>query len=199
MASLMRRLVPASTRVSVLPFAPVRQPAKIVADQQSSDQDFQFVYVASGEAHKNHLVLLEAWRLLKEMGFQPKLCLTLDKLRDATLCANIEARTREDGLAVTNLGWLSQDALARLYQKSGALIYPSTGESLGLPLIEAREAGLPILAPELDYVRDLVDPVQTFDPHSAMSIARAVRRHLNSPDTLVAVHSASHFLSEALR
>ena len=38
---------------------------------------------------------------------------------------------------------------------------------------------MPILAPELDYVRDVVEPDQTFDPNSPTSIARAVLRHLN--------------------
>lgn len=66
-----------------------------------------------------------------------------------------------------------------LYQRAGALIYPSTMESLGLPLIEARRMGLPIIASERDYVRDIIDPEQSFDPLSPVSIARAVERFLN--------------------
>jgi glycosyltransferase involved in cell wall biosynthesis len=57
------------------------------------------------------------------------------------------------------------------------LIYPSLFESFGLPLLEARQAGLPIIAAELDYVRDIVEPVVSFDPESALSIARAVMRY----------------------
>jgi glycosyltransferase involved in cell wall biosynthesis len=67
-------------------------------------------------------------------------------------------------------------------------------ESFGLPLIEARQAGLPILASELDYVRDVVDPEQTFDPDSPMSIARAVKRFLGVEVTPIPLLSASQFL-----
>jgi hypothetical protein len=56
---------------------------------------------------------------------------------------------------------------------------------LGLPLIEAREAKVDIIAAELDYVRDVVTPVQTFDPNSPISIARSVKRYLNIPTALV--------------
>jgi glycosyltransferase involved in cell wall biosynthesis len=199
MAVLMRRLVPAETRVSVMPFAPANQPAARVSELPDSGKDFQFVYIASGEAHKNHFILIEAWRLLKEAGLRPSLGLTLDGTKDASLCVKIEALARDNDLAVTNLGWLKPHELASLYEKSGALIYPSTGESLGLPLVEARDAGLPVLAAELDYVRDVVEPAETFDPGSPLSIARAVRRHLNSSDKPVVMRSAAQFLSEALR
>jgi hypothetical protein len=33
-------------------------------------------------------------------------------------------------------------------------------------------------ASELDYVRDVLDPEQSFDPESATSIARAVKRFM---------------------
>ena len=36
---------------------------------------------------------------------------------------------------------------------------------------------MPILAAERDYVRDVVAPVVSFDPESALSIARAVMRY----------------------
>jgi hypothetical protein len=51
-----------------------------------------------------------------------------------------------------------------LYNKVGAAIFPSTFESLPLRLIEARQAGLSVLASQLDYVRSR--PGQTFDPES---------------------------------
>ncbi len=59
-----------------------------------------------------------------------------------------------------------------------ALIFPSKTESLGLPLIEAASAGLPIIASELDFVRDVCVPNETFDPYSSTSISRAVKRLL---------------------
>ena len=62
------------------------------------------------------------------------------------------------------------------------MIFPSLLESFGLPLIEAEYFSTPILAPELDYVRDVVKPHQTFDAQSPVSICSAVLRFLNKEE-----------------
>jgi len=136
---------------------------------------YDFVYVASGEPHKNHHRLLQAWILLANRGFRPSLRLTLDTKRDAKLCAWVQRLVRRHGLRVVNKPVLPSQ-ISRLYGQCGALIYPSLFESFGLPLLEARCAGISIVAAERDYVRDVVAPVVSFDPESALSIARAVMR-----------------------
>lgn len=138
---------------------------------------WDFAYVADGEAHKNHRNLLAAWILLAQEGLRPSLALTLTK-RDERLAQEIDEAVRIYRLSITNLTELSRAEIFRLYEDSRALIFPSTSESFGLPLVEATRAGLPIIASELDYVRDVCTPVQTFDPRSPTSIARAVKRHL---------------------
>jgi glycosyltransferase involved in cell wall biosynthesis len=137
---------------------------------------FDFVYVASGEPHKNHIRLIEAWCLLADEGLFPMLCLTLDCKRFTKLCRLISEARKTRGVKIINFGELSHHDVSELYKNSCAAIYPSKFESFGLPLVEARQANLPILASELDYVRDLIDPEQVFDPDSAISIARAVKR-----------------------
>lgn len=142
-----------------------------------TERQFDFLYVASGEVHKNHAALIEAWGVLADDGVFPSLALTLAPEAAPSLCARV-AQAAARGLRIQNVGVLPHDRLLAMYRASGALIYPSSFESFGLPLIEARQAGLPVLAPELDYVRDVTDPDETFDPRSPISIARAVRRHL---------------------
>ncbi len=137
---------------------------------------YDYLYVASGEPHKNHRRLLQAWILLANRGFLPSLCLTLDTQRDAALCSWVEQLVRQHGLRLYNKP-LPLGQIYGLYAQCGTLIYPSLFESLGLPLLEARRAGLPIIAAERDYVRDLVVPAVSFDPESALSIARAVMRY----------------------
>ena len=66
------------------------------------------------------------------------------------------------------------------------------------PLIEAKQAGLPILASELDYVRDVLDPDQTFDPNSDISIARAVKRYLGIAEEPLPLQDANGFLDYIL-
>jgi len=101
-------------------------------------------------------------------------------------------------LRIENQGNLPHQGVKRLYRETQALIYPSSFESLGLPLIEARQAGLPVLAPELDYVRDVLDPEQTFDPHSPTSIARAVKRFLGIEENPLPLQNAREFIHRAL-
>ena len=155
-----------------------------------------FLYVASGEPHKNHRNLMEAWALLAMKEIRPGLYLTLDKNRFSDLCGWIEDKIKKLDLNVTNLGSISAHDLEGVYKESLALIYPSDFESLGLPLIEARCAGLPILASERDYVRDAVDPEATFDPGSPVSIARAVKRFLGIPEKPLPLLDAREFLSK---
>ena len=200
----MKRLMEIKTRgrvpVSVLPFvADPRGYARSLSQMKDQKNiDYDFVYVASGEPHKNHRRLIDAWCLLAEEGLFPSLCLTLDDIRFPELCRLIDEMRYQYGVKVTNAGGLPHHDVLELYKKSMAGIYPSTFESFGLPLIEARQAGLPVLASELDYVRDVLDPEQTFDPESAVSIARAVKRFLGLQEEPLPLQDAARFIEHLL-
>lgn len=186
--------------VRILPF--VAEPSghvRILAKLKTYKQAvFDFVYVASGETHKNHQKLIEAWCLLAVEGFFPSLCLTLNEVHFPRLCRLIDEMRQRYQVNVKNVGVLSHDDVLALYKKSVAMIYPSTFESFGLPLIEARQAGLPVLASELDYVRDVLDPEQSFDPDSSMSIARAVKRFMGMEERPLSLLNASQFLASVI-
>ena len=158
---------------------------------------WDFVYVADGEAHKNHRTLLAAWQLLAQDGLHPSLALTLSK-RDLVLKQELAALTDKAGLQIKDLGHLPHEKVLSLYATAKAMIFPSTSESFGLPLIEAAHAGLPVLASELDYVRDVCSPVQTFDPTSPVSIARAVKRFLEVPEPALQLLSPQEFWRKLL-
>lgn len=164
----------------------------VCAPSGSEEHAFDFIYPASGEAHKNHWRLIEAWELLAEDGHRPSLALTLGP-QDGELWARLQERIDRAGLAITNLGTLSRRRLEDVYAAAGALIYPSTTESFGLPLGEAVRLGIPIVAGELDYVRDVCMPAQTFDPNSAVSIMRAVKRHLPVEEKQLKLETADAF------
>ncbi len=159
---------------------------------------WDFVYVADGLPHKNHRTLIQAWQLLSGAGLSPSLALTLGP-RDGKLMREIEAIRDRSGLRITNLGHIGREEVFSLYANSRALIFPSTLESFGMPLIEAGSLGLPILASELDFVRDVCVPAESFDPTSPISISRAVRRFLGSPQPPVVPRSAAEFLAHVVR
>ncbi len=155
---------------------------------------YDFLYVASGEPHKNHKQLVEAWVILAAESIYPILCLTLHEENNRQLVKWINDMVLKYDLKITNAGFVAQSALAELYKQTKALIYPSTFESFGLPLIEARDANLAILASELDYVRDILDPEQTFEPSSPRSIARAVKRFLGYDEKVLPLVDPKSFL-----
>jgi len=198
MASSLKKLLGNKIEIVCLPFAACNTLLQKEGSTKSK-KIFDFIYVASGDPHKNHTKLLEAWQLLAEAGFKPSLALTVDPLAYPALSEDIVRISREFSLNIINLGQLSVEDVSSAYQSSSALIYPSRTESLGLPLIEAMFSGLAIIASEMDYVRDVVVPVETFDPDSPVSIARAVKRFLGNSEPTVQLQSAEEFLSEVLR
>jgi glycosyltransferase involved in cell wall biosynthesis len=142
------------------------------------DNIYDFIYVASGEPHKNHIKLIDAWVILANKNIYPSLCLTLDPVIYKSVLDEVEKLKVEHNLQIFNVGHVSNEAIYLHYASSGALIFPSLLESFGLPLIEAGKVGIPILASEMDYVRDVISPSQSFDPNSSLSISRAVERFL---------------------
>jgi glycosyltransferase involved in cell wall biosynthesis len=160
--------------------------------------EFEFVYVASGDPHKNHANLIAAWMLLADEHHFPSLLLTIDPQREPQLAVMIATARARHRLSIEIWPWQGNGKMAEIYKKAGALIYPSTIESLGLPLIEAAAAGLPIIASERDFVRDVVDPIESFDPESPLSIARAVKRYLGIGELALPLVSARDFLKSAL-
>lgn len=185
---------PGQPEVRVLPFVEAQHSPP---QRNGTVPVWDFVYVADGEAHKNHRALLAAWQLLARDGLHPSLALTLST-RDMALKQELADLTDKAGLRIKDLGHMQHENVLFLYAKSSAMIFPSISESFGLPLIEATHAGLPILASELDYVRDVCSPVQTFDPTSPVSIARAVKRFLAAPEPALQLRSPQEFWRELL-
>ena len=198
MSELFKKTVSSTINVEILPMFPGGVPYSRSLDYGRSyeNKDFTFVYPASEELHKNHRCLLEAFCILAKEDIFPKLQLTIDRHTD--LARHINYLKERDDINVINYGTITHNEVIRLYSQADALVFPSTLESFGLPLIEARYAKIPILASELDYVRDLVDPEQTFDPMSPKSIARALKRFMSIGDKDVRPEPVENFLSWVL-
>lgn len=186
------KTIGAQREVCVQPFAKKNNHVK--KSVRTTKPSKIFAYVASGLPYKNHKNLISAWCLLAEEGIFPTLFLTFDDTKFNSLSEFLSQKVFRFGLKITNLGELTPTEVARLYSEIDALIYPSVFESFGLPLVEAEDAGLPILASEIDYVRDLVEPDQTFDAESPISIARAVKRHIGEKDLKANIRDGTDFL-----
>ncbi|MCA6511703.1 MAG: glycosyltransferase [Chitinophagaceae bacterium] len=162
------RLNIANEQIQLIPFFP-----DCKVSEQSIRNDIQFIYVADGVPQKNHLTLLKAWEYLYEHhGLSPLLHLTLDQRYD-TLIQQITSLQKK-GIAIVNHGVISKDELNQLYSKCSYLVFPSLAESFGLPLIEAVQHGCGVLASDLPFVTDVIEPSDQFNPLLFNDIANRV-------------------------
>ena len=180
--------------MTIAPFVALPEALNDRNQADEGGRKYDFIYVGSGDPHKNHKNLIAAWVELGKDGLFPNLCLTVNPDVFPQVVAFIKSKKQQYGLNIENIDSVTgEDALA-LYESAEALIFPSTLESFGLPLIEARAAGLRVVASELDYVRDILDPDESFDPHSPTSIARAIKRMMKLESKVDSLISAQDFI-----
>jgi glycosyltransferase involved in cell wall biosynthesis len=175
---------------------PLMNPEQDACKTLAAERNYDFIYVASAEPHKNHLNLINAWNLLAQKNRFPSLLLTFDPKLFPKIQAAVHRSCELYRTQITNMGNLDKTGLFNLYRNTKCLVYPSKLESFGLPLLEAHNLGLKVVASELDFVRDLLDPDQTFNPNSPLSIMRAIERMEQYSVTRQQVYVADHFLEQ---
>jgi len=138
---------------------------------------FDFCYISLAHPHKNHLNLLRAIGILAKKGKVFKVALTVEYDKTEIL-SEIENINRMGGVEIINFGPVSKTEVCKIYSKSKCLIFPSTSESFGLPLVEASEVGLDVIAANLSYTFEVIEPSMTFDPYNPKEIATCMDKFL---------------------
>lgn len=130
-----------------------------------------FIYVSSGNPHKNHLNLLQAFRIFYDSNKVGELHLTIgDEFKELN---NMIFKMIADGYPIVNHGFVSRDSLGEIYGKAAFSIYPSLSESFGLGIIEAIENGCDMIGSDLPFMYAVCKPSLVFDPTKPESIAMA--------------------------
>lgn len=134
-------------------------------------------YPAASWPHKNHIILLRAYKILKmKYNFKDKLIFTGIRKE------NHEAIEKEiDRLSLTNsvihLGYLPYQDLPALYNIARLMVYPSLFEGFGMPIIEAMATGLPVTCSNTTSLPEIAgDAALFFDPNDPDDIAKIVIR-----------------------
>lgn len=136
-----------------------------------------YLYVADGSSQKNHMILLDAWTFFVQNNKKKNLTLhlTIDENNFNEIINKIKS-INNDQVKVVNHGWCTVDQIRDLYKKCNYLVYPSLAESFGLPLIEAAASGCKIIASDLPYVYEVIEPSLVFNPVNTESIVKALIR-----------------------
>jgi glycosyltransferase involved in cell wall biosynthesis len=134
------------------------------------------LYPANFWKHKNHEILISAFKLASQM--------TLDE--DIKLiCTGSPGDRKDDLVAMSSKagmsnrilfpGYLSNDELHSLINNSLGLIFPSLYEGFGMPIMEAMAAGVPVACSNISSLPEIaLDSAILFDPHDSVQVAEAI-------------------------
>jgi len=140
-------------------------------------KEYDFCYISMAHPHKNHKLLLKSLKLLDKYNIKCKIALTVENYRKELL-DDIELINLSSNIVIKNYGTISKSEVCRIYNKSKCLVFPSSEESFGLPLIEAAKLNLDIIAPNLYYVFDVVIPTLSFEINSEKDLAMKMKEYL---------------------
>ncbi len=149
-----------------------------------------FLMVGTIEPRKGHAQTLAAFEQLWQQGSQATLVIVG---KPGWMVDELVQRLHSHEEAGKRLFWLPRtgDAtLAALYARSAALIAASEGEGFGLPLVEAAQQGLRVIARDLPVFREVAgDSAFYFSGLSPASLATAIEAWLAQRHTSAAAQA----------
>jgi glycosyltransferase involved in cell wall biosynthesis len=145
-----------------------------------------FLHVGVLEKRKNIITLLEAFALVAKNNPNLKLVLVgntpvKEKLNDAP---NIEEAIDRLQLnnSIVRLGYLDAENLASIYQCAFAYVFPSLNEGFGLPVLEAFNAGLPIICSNNSALPEVArEAALYFDPYDKNALCFQMQQLIADP------------------
>lgn len=157
-------------------YRPMTSKALVEVRQKYELPEFFALYPAQTWAHKNHIQLLEAVKLLKD---------------DHSLCVHVVCTGTQNDFwptikkhrrvlkledQVHFLGFVSPEDLIGLYHLAQFVVFPSLFEGGGVPVLEGFREGAPVACSDVTSLPEYGgDAVLLFDPTSVRSIASAMR------------------------
>ncbi len=148
-----------------------------------NDKPAVFVMLGTIEPRKNHLMILHIWRELVRENFIPMPHLHIIGRRGWQVENVVAMLERCPSIRpyVKEFSDLDDQAVCRQLKSCRALLFPSFAEGLGLPLIEASQAGVPVIASDLPVFKELVADGGIFiSPTNALSWKKAIERATQS-------------------
>jgi glycosyltransferase involved in cell wall biosynthesis len=137
-----------------------------------------FTAVGSLEPRKNHAFLLLVFDRLWRAGHDVQLLIMGRPAADGRAFLKRATCHPECGHRLRIVSDANDDELSYAYGHSRALVFPSLAEGFGLPLVEARTRGCPVIASDLPAFRELSDEgVWLHTPNSIEELSALVIAH----------------------
>lgn len=124
--------------------------------KQENENNKLFFYPASALPYKNHTIIVEVAKLLKQKGIDNfRVVFTLEGNENRNV-KKMYHEVQEKNLPIEFIGEITIDEVYDYYSKS-ILIFPSFIETFGLPMLEAKMHGSPILASDCAFSHEILD------------------------------------------
>ncbi len=174
-------------RVVVLPHARADKVAPTAPEELVSRHRLDgpvVLYPVVTYPHKNHVVLLEAFRLV--LGRHPDALLALPGGVGGAESKILETIDRfEIAASVRRLGRISDADLSGLYDLAAVMAFPSRYEGFGLPAAEALARGVPLVASNVTSLIEVVgDAGILVAPDDVEGWAEALSAVLDDPGSV---------------
>ncbi|AEX85599.1 glycosyltransferase [Marinitoga piezophila KA3] len=115
-----------------------------------------FFYPARGIQYKNHKIIIESVKKLKNIGFNDFKVLFTLKGNENKYILNLVDEINNYNLPIEFIGNIAREEVFDLYTKS-VLLFPSYIETFGLPLLEAKLHKTIILASDMPFSHEILD------------------------------------------
>jgi glycosyltransferase involved in cell wall biosynthesis len=143
--------------------------------------EFCFFYPASSVSFKNHKIIVEASRKLKDVhGINIPIVFTL-KGNENKLVKSLKKIVDFNELNISFIGQISREKVFLFYQNS-VLVFPSFIESSPYPLSEASQFNSIIFAADLKYSKETLDNYKNsyyFNPNKVDELVNLFLRFVN--------------------
>lgn len=136
-----------------------------------------FVMIGTIEARKNHLTILEAWRdIVGRLGDQaPRLFVIGQRGWEAAEAIGILDDPGTLKCHVHEMPACDDEQMGKLLAGARAMLMASFVEGFGLPVVEALQQGVPVIASDLPVFHEIAGDIPTYlDPNDSVAWANAV-------------------------
>jgi len=177
-------------RIAVIPHGthrrfghPAPQAATALLDRLELRKGEYYLYPANAWQHKNHRMLLVALARRERQAPATNWRVVLTGAEDAASTEIVSAaRAMGLGQRIVHAGYLADPDFAHLLASSRALLFPSLYEGFGMPVIEAMEAGVPVLCSNTTSLPEVTGGAAfLFDPRKPDDIAAAMDKLEREP------------------
>lgn len=139
----------------------------LCAFEEKEENYRRFFYPATAFRYKNHMTLLKAVEYAVKRGMKDyEIVFTMEQ-KENNYTKELWEFAERKHLNVKFSGQISREEVFKLYSES-VLLFPSILESFGMPLLEARLTGCPVIASDCPFSHEVLDGYEKAEFFSVM-------------------------------